>query len=54
MLFLLIIFLPLIGSFFSGLFGQFIGYKGSIIITTFNTFLTFLCSIIIFFLSIQN
>lgn len=47
-----IIFLPLLGSIASGFFGFFIGRKGSVIITTLTTFLSFLFSLIIFYDSI--
>ena len=42
---LLIIFLPFIGFIIAGLFGFYIGRKGSVIITTLTTFLSFLCSV---------
>lgn len=47
-----IIFLPLLGSIASGFFGFFIGRKGSVIITTLTTFLSFLFSLIIFYDSV--
>ena len=49
MFFLSIIFLPLLGSIFAGLFGKYIGHKGSILISTSTVFLTFLFSLNIFF-----
>jgi proton-translocating NADH-quinone oxidoreductase chain L len=45
MFFLSIIFLPLLGSIFSGLFGKYLGHKGSVIISTSTVFLTFLFSL---------
>jgi proton-translocating NADH-quinone oxidoreductase chain L len=54
MLLLSIIFLPLLGSIASGFFGFFIGRKGSVIITTLTTFLSFFFSLIIFYNSITN
>lgn len=47
MLLLSIIFLPCFGSIASGLFGFYIGRKGSVFITTFTTFLSFTFSCII-------
>ena len=49
---LLILFLPLFGSVAAGLFGFFIGQIGSMIITTFATFLSFLFSLILLYNSI--
>lgn len=43
-----IIFLPLLGAIFGGLFGKWIGNKGSSIITTLSIFLTFILSIFMF------
>lgn len=43
-----IIFLPLLGAFFGGFFGKWIGNKGSAIITTLSIFLTFVLSINMF------
>ena len=48
-MYLLIIALPLIGSFSAGLFGRYIGPKGSTIITTSCLFLAFLCSFFAFY-----
>lgn len=52
MLLLSIIFLPLLGSIASGLFGFYIGRQGSVFITTLTTFLTFLFSLITFYNSV--
>ena len=52
MILLILIFLPFFGSIFSGLFGFFIGRKGSVLITTLTTFLSFIFSSIIFYYSI--
>lgn len=54
MLLLSIIFLPLLGSIISGLFGFYIGRQGSIFITTFSTFLSFISSLIILYNSIES
>lgn len=43
-----IIFFPLLGSIFGGLFGKWIGNKGSAFITTLSIFLTFILSSIMF------
>ena len=43
-----IIFFPLLGSIFGGLFGKWIGNKGSAVITTLSIFLTFILSLIMF------
>jgi len=43
-MYLILVFLPLIGSITSGLFGRKIGPKGSVIITVTCLFLTFFCS----------
>jgi NADH-ubiquinone oxidoreductase chain 5 len=48
MYFLVIIFLPLLGAIFGGLFGKFIGNKGSAFITTLSIFLTFVFSLVMF------
>jgi proton-translocating NADH-quinone oxidoreductase chain L len=52
MLLLSIIFLPLLGSIASGLFGFYIGRQGSVFITILTTFLTFLFSLITFYNSV--
>ncbi len=54
MLLLSIVFLPLFGSIASGLFGFYVGRKGSVFITTLTTFLSFLFSLIIFYDSITS
>jgi len=54
MLLLSIVFLPLLGSIASGLFGFYIGRKGSVFITTLTTFLSFIFSLIIFYDSITS
>ena len=51
---LLIIFLPLLGSFVAGFFGFYIGRKGSVFITTLTTFLSCIFSLFVFNESIQN
>jgi proton-translocating NADH-quinone oxidoreductase chain L len=43
-----IIFLPLLGAIFGGLFGKWIGNKGSVAITTLSIFLTFVLSVSMF------
>lgn len=48
-MYLLIILLPLFGSITAGLFGRYIGYKGSCLITTSYIFLSFLFSFIGFY-----
>jgi len=48
-MYLLIIYLPLISSIFTGFFGYFLGKKGSIYISIVSMFLVFLISIFIFF-----
>ena len=48
-MYLLIIILPLFGSFAAGLFGRQLGSKGSTIITVFCLFLAFLCSFFAFY-----
>jgi proton-translocating NADH-quinone oxidoreductase chain L len=45
---LAIIFLPLLGAIFGGLFGKWIGNKGSAVITTLSIFLTFILSLVMF------
>nr|YP_010507856.1 NADH dehydrogenase subunit 5 [Phytophthora asparagi]UXG55967.1 NADH dehydrogenase subunit 5 [Phytophthora asparagi] len=54
MLLLNLIFLPFLGSVAAGLFGFYIGRKGSVFITTLTTFLSCLFSIIIIYNSISN
>jgi proton-translocating NADH-quinone oxidoreductase chain L len=49
-----IIFLPFLGSIASGFFGFYIGRKGSVLITTLTTFLSFIFSLIIFHDSIKS
>ena len=49
-----IIFLPLLGAIFGGLFGKWIGNKGSSVITTLSIFLTFTLSIFMFRESIES
>lgn len=51
MLLLIIIFLPFFGSISAGLFGFYIGRRGSVCLTTFTTFLSCLFSGIIFYQS---
>jgi NADH-ubiquinone oxidoreductase chain 5 len=48
-MYLLFIFLPLLSSLFSGLFGKKIGYKGSCFLAVTCLFLTFLLSLVIFY-----
>merc|ERR1712238_349968 len=48
-MYLLIIFLPLMGSVFAGLFGRYLGHKGSCLITTTNLVITFGCSAFSFY-----
>ena len=48
-MYLILIFLPLIGSFASGLFGRFIGSKGASFLTVFCLNVTFFISLIIFY-----
>jgi NADH-ubiquinone oxidoreductase chain 5 len=48
-MYLLIVILPLLGSFAAGLFGRHLGSKGSTIITVFCLFLAFLCSSFAFY-----
>jgi NADH-ubiquinone oxidoreductase chain 5 len=48
-MYLLVVFLPLLGSIIAGLFGRFIGKQGSIIITTLSVFLSALISFFIFY-----
>ncbi|MBJ6359878.1 NADH-quinone oxidoreductase subunit L [Paenibacillus sp. MAHUQ-46] len=48
-MYLLVIFLPLLGSLTAGFFGRFIGYRGAAIITTVNVLLAAILSIIIFY-----
>nr|YP_004564252.1 NADH dehydrogenase subunit 5 [Phytophthora phaseoli]ADK76226.1 NADH dehydrogenase subunit 5 [Phytophthora phaseoli] len=54
MLLLALIFLPFLGSVAAGLFGFYIGRKGSVFITTLTTFLSCLFSLIIIYNSITN
>nr|YP_010394502.1 NADH dehydrogenase subunit 5 [Phytophthora pluvialis]UXG56158.1 NADH dehydrogenase subunit 5 [Phytophthora pluvialis]DAZ88549.1 TPA_asm: NADH dehydrogenase subunit 5 [Phytophthora pluvialis]DAZ88939.1 TPA_asm: NADH dehydrogenase subunit 5 [Phytophthora pluvialis] len=54
MLLLILIFLPFLGSVAAGLFGFYIGRKGSVFITTLTTFLSCLFSFIIIYNSIIN
>lgn len=54
MLLLTLIFLPFLGSIAAGLFGFYIGRKGSVFITTLTTFLSCLFSLIIIHNSIIN
>ncbi|KAG2520255.1 hypothetical protein JM18_006725 [Phytophthora kernoviae] len=54
MLLLILIFLPFLGSVAAGLFGFYIGRKGSVFITTLTTFLSCLFSLIIIYNSITN
>lgn len=48
-MYLLIVFLSIIGSCLSGLFGRYLGSKGSIIITTSCLFVSFLISCLVFY-----
>lgn len=48
-MYLLVIFLPLLGSIFSSIVGRFLGFRGSIIITTFCVMISFFLSLIIFY-----
>lgn len=48
-MYLVLIILPLLGSIFAGLFGRFIGPKGSCVITVSFLLLTFICSVISFY-----
>jgi len=48
-MYLLLILLPVIGSCFAGLFGKYLGSKGSVFLTTFCLFLSFLLSIFLFY-----
>lgn len=54
MLLLTLIFLPFLGSVAAGLFGFYIGRKGSVFITTLTTFLSCIFSLIIIYSSITN
>nr|UQT68319.1 NADH dehydrogenase subunit 5 [Nothophytophthora sp.] len=54
MLLLPIIFLPFFGSVIAGLFGFYVGRKGSVFITTLTTFLSCFFSLIIFYKSITH
>nr|YP_010394791.1 NADH dehydrogenase subunit 5 [Phytophthora versiformis]DAZ89228.1 TPA_asm: NADH dehydrogenase subunit 5 [Phytophthora versiformis] len=54
MLLLTLIFLPFLGSVAAGLFGFYIGRKGSVFITTLTTFLSCLFALIIIYNSITN
>nr|YP_010394224.1 NADH dehydrogenase subunit 5 [Phytophthora colocasiae]UXG56120.1 NADH dehydrogenase subunit 5 [Phytophthora colocasiae]DAZ88232.1 TPA_asm: NADH dehydrogenase subunit 5 [Phytophthora colocasiae]DAZ88743.1 TPA_asm: NADH dehydrogenase subunit 5 [Phytophthora colocasiae] len=54
MLLLTLIFLPFLGSVSAGLFGFYIGRKGSVFITTLTTFLSCIFSLIIIYNSITN
>nr|WGU20058.1 NADH dehydrogenase subunit 5 [Phytophthora sp. ML-2023a] len=54
MLLLTLIFLPFLGSVSAGLFGFYIGRKGSVFITTLTTFLSCFFSLIIIYNSITN
>jgi NADH-ubiquinone oxidoreductase chain 5 len=45
----LVVFLPLIGFLVSGLLGRYIGRQGAVLITTSLLFLSFVCSLIIFY-----
>jgi len=48
-MYLLLVFLPLISSVFSGFFGRFLGPKGSSILTVVCLFITFLMSLFVFY-----
>lgn len=48
-MYLLVIFLPLIGSLSAGFLGRFIGYRGAAIVTTGNVFLSAIFSLLIFY-----
>lgn len=48
-MYLLIILLPLLGSFFSGMFGRFIGFRGAVLITTGSVLCSFFLSLIAFY-----
>lgn len=48
-MYLLIVFLPLLGSLIAGLFGRFIGFKGSSIITCITVSASFVLSLIVFY-----
>nr|YP_010117992.1 NADH dehydrogenase subunit 5 [Phytophthora captiosa]QPN54003.1 NADH dehydrogenase subunit 5 [Phytophthora captiosa] len=54
MLLLTLIFLPFLGSVAAGLFGFYIGRRGSVFITTLTTFLSCIFSLIILYNSITN
>ena len=48
-MYLLLILLPLLGSVLAGLFGRFLGRRGSVLITVTFLLLTFLCSLVAFY-----
>ena len=48
-MYLLLILLPLLGSVFAGLFGRFLGHRGSVVITVSFLLLSFFCSVIAFY-----
>nr|YP_010470419.1 NADH dehydrogenase subunit 5 [Tetraselmis marina]UVF37907.1 NADH dehydrogenase subunit 5 [Tetraselmis marina] len=48
-MYLLIVILPLLGSFFSGSCGRFLGYRGAALVTTSCVLFSFLCSTIAFY-----
>ena len=48
-MFLLVIFLPLIASFFAGFFGRFLGFRGAALVTTTSVFLSSLLSLACFY-----
>ena len=48
-MYLLIVFLPLLGSLIAGLFGRYIGFKGSAIITCMTVLSSFVLSLIVFY-----
>ena len=48
-MYLLIILLPLLGSFFAGMFGRFLGFRGAVLITTSSVLCSFFLSCIAFY-----
>lgn len=48
-MYLLIILFPLLGSFFSGMFGRFLGFRGAVLITTGSVVSSFFLSCVAFF-----
>ena len=48
-MYLLIVFLPLIGSFFAGLLGRYLGSWGAAVVSTSCLFLSFLISLFAFY-----